>query len=339
MSLSFRLAAMAALFAVLALFSGCRARLLDVAWTLDGRAPADACDEVGDVVRVRLLSPAPGEASKEAQLQAACESGSVSLEAAAPATLLLEIVRGDQVVGQSRPLSVSSHDDGEDEIVVDIEVHTGRLSAELTVAGTPCGDAGASRFDVVLRQGTVGGDARVIEETAVTCSQGRAVYENAFVKVGARHFLYARAQVGDDAYATPSRGQLIEMRRPFVRARVDLRTAVRPPVRDAGPDHFGEGGIVDDAGTDDLDAGNVDAGDAPGGDAGAHDAGVDDGGSTDAGGSDAGSAPDADSASDGGAFDAGSSTPDASMNDASASVDGGLGELLDSGLPLPDVLP
>jgi hypothetical protein len=268
--------------AVLTFAAACE-RDVEVHWTLEGQAAESACDDaVGNEVRVVSVTQVNDEETREATVNAPCADGTAVVTAGRVATVEVELLRGGEAVGTSGKIAV---DEGDDSPVVNADVHVtrGLLTAELTVLGDSCGDvSGASSFDVVLLRERSGLDNEEVDSSTVSCDDGKAMYENDDVQVGARYYLSASATIGGDAYATGGLGVTIQINAPRVFETVDLRRDERPPQRDGGPNITRDGGGPADGG---YDAGMTDSGTADSGtaDSGTMDSGTMDSGTTDSG--------------------------------------------------------
>lgn len=279
--------------AALALLATACDRSFDVTWTVQGQPASEACAGLGDrVVLASEWRDSPAAEPRRHEAEASCADGTAKINAGNDAQLVVELLRGDTVVGSATPALLDAT--ATSPVSVDISLHTGELAATLNVLQRSCGDAGATRFSVKLRE-DVGLNGRVIDEKEVTCQDGVAVYHHPAVKLGGRYFVAAETTIGDERYHVTGPGHAVLIDKPRTETTVNLRGVGGQPGRDAGEPGYIDAGPGPDASAD-LDAGpgtdaghEVDAGDET--DAG-HD--VDAGDETDAGaGVDAGDEADA----------------------------------------------
>lgn len=197
---------------------------VELAWTIDGREPATACDALpaGTDILFTILSQDGADdrvaTVTETTTTAQCNAGAATVQTGPFASILAELVDhtdGDVTIGTAAAVDVApgGPDQGfssavDDDATIDFVVTRSNLQATLTVVGVSCGDAGASSFTVTLFENP---EPRALVPVAgavdvdVACTDGVAVFKHSGLVVGQRYAIQASASGGD--YVTPSSGE------------------------------------------------------------------------------------------------------------------------------------
>jgi len=215
-------------FSAAALLSACAPNSdLDVIWTIDGAAASeDTCGAAVEGVRVKAFSSPTRDGDKtETTASFDCSAGTGTLQTSSFAEILVELTRGEDVVGGAELFEVQRATgllvDG-DAVTVDTTVTVGLLSASLKVGSASCDDAGASSFDVRLTKVTNGVDFVEVDDASVSCDDGEAVYMFGGAQVGGIYALHATTTIGGVLWSTAGSGARVEMNRAAVGASVNL---------------------------------------------------------------------------------------------------------------------
>ncbi len=203
-----------------ALFAGCAPRFdVNVAWTIDGFAPADECGALTDAtVQLRLEQRDSQDASPvEETTVAKCGDAAATVQSAAFSNLFLDLVEKvegkDVLFGTVGPIALAPGagaypgEDASAPVNTDIALVKGRLHSRFTVIGQDCGDAGAQSFTFTLRENSAPlGEDVVVQDKTVTCAGGTATFDFEPVTVGASYDIVAKTTIDGVDYATTDDG-------------------------------------------------------------------------------------------------------------------------------------
>lgn len=200
---------------------------LEVIWTIDGAAASeDTCGAAVEGVRVKAFSsPTRDGAKTETTASFDCTAGTGIIQTSSFADILVELTRGEDVVGGADLFEVQRMtgllvDGGS--VSVDTSVDVGILSASLKVGSAACDDAGASSFDVRLTKVTNGVDFVEVDDESVSCDGGEAIYTFKGAQVGGVYAVHATTTIGGVLWQTAGSGARVEMTRATVGASVNL---------------------------------------------------------------------------------------------------------------------
>jgi hypothetical protein len=188
-------------------------------WTIDGNSVAVTDDTDGacaplDAPKVQFRvegADVKGGTITEETATAPCKDGAASLEVSSFSDVYVDLVDGDNVFGGAGPIAVSpaaadtyEGDSAENPLAIDVGVQRGLLTANLTVVGESCADAGANEFTVTLKRNTGPLGREIIEEgKTVSCVDGQAIYRpEAPVEVGSLYEIVATTKIGGVDYST-----------------------------------------------------------------------------------------------------------------------------------------
>ena len=210
-----------------------------VAWTVDGEDPAAVCEflPAGSVVRMTAISRDTSDkrnsAPRETTADLGCADGSGTIQTGNFAEVRAELVAGDDVYGTStlidfNPGAPASGYQIEDEpIVADIRLIRGTLTANFTVVGQGCADAGASSFTVSLFQNTEPrANVAVVEDVNVPCEDGVATFTHSPVDIDSIYVIEASTTTISEAnFSTSSAGDGVRTVGANTFTTVDLQAA------------------------------------------------------------------------------------------------------------------
>ena len=210
-----------------------------IGWTIDGDDPAAQCAFLpeGSVVLITADSRdnhddrSPGGTATTSN-DVDCAKGSATIQTGNFADVLVEVVSDDDVYGTAAPLSVSpgAASDGyavdDSPVVADIALVQGTLHGTLTVLGRACDDAGASSFNVdIFENSEPRTNVLVKDDLTVECSDNKAEFTFAPVRVDARYVIVATADVGGATFSTAADGEGVDIGGANTYATIDLQAA------------------------------------------------------------------------------------------------------------------
>jgi hypothetical protein len=200
---------------------------LDVSWTLQGsEATEDTCAPAVESVRVKAFSSSTRDGDKtESVASFDCSAGHGLVQTGSFADILVELMRGDTVVGGADLFSVAPSSgflSEADAVAVDTRVKVGILTATLNVGGQSCGVAGASNFSVSLHALVSGLDATEVDTASASCTGGTATYTFDAARVGGTYLLTATTTKDGATWSTAGSGARIEITRPATGVGVNL---------------------------------------------------------------------------------------------------------------------
>ncbi len=190
-----------------------------IGWSVDGEDPASACEflPAGNVVRVTALSRDASDRRdglpRETVADLPCDTGSGAIQTGSFADLRAEVVAEETVFGTSGLFEVNPGAVGagyqveEQAAVADIRLVRGTLTANLTVVGQGCQEAGASTFTLSLFQNTEPRtNVAVVEDVSVPCT-GEAVFKHSPVDLDSVYVIEAVTTVGAASFTTSAEGE------------------------------------------------------------------------------------------------------------------------------------
>ena len=189
-------------------------------WTIDGEDPAAVCEFLpdGNVVRLTAVSRDTSDprnsAARETLEDFGCADGSGAIQTGSFSEIRAELVADDDVFGTSAVVDVNPGAAGsgfrvdDESAVADIRLVRGTLTANLTVIGQGCGDAGAGDFTVSLFQTTEPRtNVPVVEDVNVACDDGAAVFTHSPVDIDSFYVIEAVTSVGAASFRTAAEGE------------------------------------------------------------------------------------------------------------------------------------
>lgn len=198
-----------------------------VRWRLDG-----GCAGVADQARVRIESRDDYDDDTALQTFAlsACEDGEARVRAGNVATIVVEALLNDAVVGASAPVTLAPPiTAGEDFVDVEVEVTRGRLTLDFTVAGDDCRDADAASFAVDVEPADPQARAEGLGDAFhgdVDCADDVARLVLPGARVGGRYAVRAATTIDGVRYATSEQtGDVVTVHDPRAFATIDLTRA------------------------------------------------------------------------------------------------------------------
>jgi hypothetical protein len=209
-----------------------------VGFTIDGADPATVCEflPAGNVVRLTAISRDTSDErnspAKETSADVACDKGTGTIQTSNFAEVRAEVVADEEVFGTSPVLSINPGAPGsgyqieEEAAVADIRMVRGTLTANLTVIGQSCGDAGAASFTVSLFQNVEPrSNTVVVEDVTVDCKDGVATFVHAPVDIDSEYVIVADTTVGATPFRTGAEGEGIRTAGSNTFFTVDLEAA------------------------------------------------------------------------------------------------------------------
>lgn len=200
---------------------------VDIAWTIDGQEPTDdTCAPAVETVRIKAFSSSTREGDKSESLASFdCSAGHGLVQTGSFADILVELLRGESVVGGADLFNIAPSSGiltEPDAAAVDAVVDIGILTVTLNVGGQSCGDAGAANFDVTLTSLVSGLDASEVDTDSISCDDGVAMYKYDGVRVGGTYLLSATTTKDGAAWSTAGSGARINITRATTGATANL---------------------------------------------------------------------------------------------------------------------
>ena len=212
------------------LVAGCSPRHpATVTWTVDGADPAEACDPVGDQVRVNVSAQdaVDGDAMLEEPVEVDCATGTADVGLGSFNTVFAEILRGGEVVGRSDLVEVTTTGgaigainplSGNVLIDLDVNVELGFMEIGFTAVQEDCEHAGVGAIDLIINRQITGLDREVVVDESVSCDG--YLFEGA--KVGETYLISAQSSIEGVDFGTSGSGHRVVMERSVLSTTVNL---------------------------------------------------------------------------------------------------------------------